>query len=61
MSAKEIKMLRLRLEMSQKEFAETIGYETEGAVSLIERGLREPSGPVLRRLRELAESATAAK
>ena len=43
--------------MTQEEFARRLGLATRGAVSRLETGSRQPTGPLLAFLRHLAECA----
>jgi DNA-binding transcriptional regulator YiaG len=57
MKPNDIRALREALKMTQTEFAHHIGLETRGAVSRLESGGREPTGPLLRLLQLLREQA----
>jgi DNA-binding transcriptional regulator YiaG len=55
MSPEQIRQLRERLKMTQEEFARRLGLETRGAVSRLESGSRQPTGPLLALLLLLSE------
>ncbi len=40
--------LRSKLKLSQDEFADLLGLQTRGAISLLESGKRTPKGPLKR-------------
>jgi DNA-binding transcriptional regulator YiaG len=57
MSPQTIKGLRQSLGLTQQQFAERLGLATKGAVSLLESGDREPTGPLVKLLEMLAADA----
>ena len=57
MKSGKIKKVRLALGLTQKEFAARIGMQTSGAVCLLEKGRRTPTGPVLLLLHHLRQLA----
>lgn len=55
MTPEQIKSLRESLGLTQQEFARHIGLATRSAVCHLERGSKQPKGPLLALLRLLDE------
>ena len=56
-TGERIRELRERLGLTQAQFAERLGYSSYVMISYLERGEREPSGPVQKLLDVLEKEA----